>query len=273
MTPGGGHQRLLISCEHGGNRIPPAYRALFRRSQALLRSHRGYDPGALALARDFARGLHAPLVYSTTSRLLVDLNRSPGHPALHAPALRQLTPAERQAVLEAYYWPYRRQVEQGVARIVNAGARAVHVSSHSFTPKLDGELRRADIGLLYDPSRPGEAALCAAWRAALRAAAPGLVVRRNYPYRGTSDALVTDLRRRFSPSRYLGIEIEVNQKFAQAGGAQWRALRRLLVASLAQVLTAVRVARGPAASPDSRAPRRSGAPRAARAQLDRRTQA
>jgi predicted N-formylglutamate amidohydrolase len=149
----------------------------------------------------------------------------------------------------------------------------VHVSSHSFTPKLDGELRRADIGLLYDPSRPGEAALCAAWRAALRAAAPGLVVRRNYPYRGTSDALVTDLRRRFSPSRYLGIEIEVNQKFAQAGGAQWRALRRLLVASLAQVLTAVRVARGPAASPDSRGPRRSGAPRAARAQLDRRTQA
>ena len=41
----------LITCEHGGNRIPPRYRDLFAGCEALLQSHRGYDPGALTLAR------------------------------------------------------------------------------------------------------------------------------------------------------------------------------------------------------------------------------
>jgi predicted N-formylglutamate amidohydrolase len=31
---------LLLTCEHGGNRIPPAYRALFRGGAAVLASHR-----------------------------------------------------------------------------------------------------------------------------------------------------------------------------------------------------------------------------------------
>ena len=32
----------------------------------------------------------------------------------------------------------------------------IHVSSHSFTPELDGKVRRADVGLLYDPAPRGE---------------------------------------------------------------------------------------------------------------------
>ena len=36
-------------------------------------------------------------------------------------------------------------------------------------------------------------------------------VRFNYPYKGTSDGLTTTLRKKFGP-RYVGIEIEINQK-------------------------------------------------------------
>ena len=54
--------RLLITCEHGGNRIPARYRPLFRRHRAALESHRGYDPGALAVARDIAAAFDAELV-------------------------------------------------------------------------------------------------------------------------------------------------------------------------------------------------------------------
>src|SRR5436305_1415922 len=61
---------LLITCEHGGNRIPPRYRAAFAGAARALASHQGYDPGALALAREFARRLAAPVVYSTTRLLL-----------------------------------------------------------------------------------------------------------------------------------------------------------------------------------------------------------
>ena len=35
---------LVITCEHGGNRIPAPYRDLFHAHQALLDSHRGMIP-------------------------------------------------------------------------------------------------------------------------------------------------------------------------------------------------------------------------------------
>ena len=38
------------------------------------------------------------------------------------------------------------------------GRRVIHISSHSFTPELDGKVRSADVGLLYHPGRHGEAA-------------------------------------------------------------------------------------------------------------------
>src|SRR5688572_10798383 len=173
--------KTLITCEHGGNRVPPRYRHLFRGHRALLESHRGYDPGALALARDFAAAFDAELVYSTTSRLLVELNRSPNHPQLFSAITQNLAREERQRLLERYYFPYREWVESAVRQSVERGQRMLHVSCHSFTPKLDGVERRADVGLLYDPRRPAEAAFCAAWQRELGSADPRLAVRRNYP--------------------------------------------------------------------------------------------
>ena len=79
---------FLITCEHGGNRIPSRYRHLFAGFEALLQTHRGYDAGALALAGELARALAAPMFAAATSRLLVDLNRSIGHPRLYSEATR-----------------------------------------------------------------------------------------------------------------------------------------------------------------------------------------
>ena len=45
---------LLVTCEHGGNRVPKEYRRLFAGWEPVLASHRGYDPGALTLARELA---------------------------------------------------------------------------------------------------------------------------------------------------------------------------------------------------------------------------
>ena len=35
---------IVITCEHGGNRIPALYRGLFHGQRRQLESHRGYDP-------------------------------------------------------------------------------------------------------------------------------------------------------------------------------------------------------------------------------------
>ena len=227
---------FLITCEHGGNRIPSRYRHLFPGCEALLKSHRGYDAGALAMARDMAGVLAAPLFFSTTSRLLIDLNRSIGHPRLYSEFTRCAPSALRREILERYYLPYRSRAEADIAESVARGGRVIHISSHSFTPVLDGEVRKADIGLLYDPARSGELELCERWQASLKALLPGLKVRRNYPYAGKADGLTAYLRRRFQPGDYAGVELEITQKHVFKGGRHWQLLRAGVVGALRQAL-------------------------------------
>jgi predicted N-formylglutamate amidohydrolase len=225
---------VLVSCEHGGNRVPKELARRFAGAAAVLATHRGYDIGALEVARHFGRRLGVEPHVATTTRLVVDLNRSPQNRNVFSSYTRTLTPAQRGAALAAYYWPYRTAVEADVANAVAAGERVLHVSAHSFTPELRGEVRNCDVGFLYDPSRAAEVEFAEAWHAALRDAAPQLVLRRNYPYRGVSDALVTHLRRRYGARGYAGMELEVNQK--HAGSRGWRKLIAILGATL---LTAI----------------------------------
>jgi len=229
---------FLVTCEHGGNRIPAEFRSLFRGHAPLLQTHRGYDPGALVMAKELARTLHAPLVTSTVSRLLIDLNRSIGHPQLFSAATRGVPSTLRNTIVAQHYLPYRAQVERVVRRSVSRGRRVVHVSSHSFTPELYGRVRRADVGLLYDPGRRGEVQLCARWKASLEKIAPELRVRRNYPYAGKGDGLTSYLRKRFSPSVYVGVELEVNQKIVLAAGRPWTRVRGVLIDALRAAVAA-----------------------------------
>jgi predicted N-formylglutamate amidohydrolase len=223
---------FLVSCEHGGNRIPAPYRSLFRGYDALLDTHRGYDFGALVMARALARALRAPLVTSTISRLLIDLNRSIGHPRVFSAATRGAPASLRANIAERHYWPYRLRVERLVRQSVSRRRRVIHISSHSFTPELDGKVRSADVGLLYHPGRRGEAELCARWKSSLAELAPQLRVRRNYPYAGKGDGLTSYLRQRFAPSVYVGIELEINQSIVLVAGRRWTALRSSLIDSL-----------------------------------------
>lgn len=217
--------------------MPEEYSALFAGARAVLDSHRGMDFGAGDVARAVGTRLRVEPAIATTSRLVVDLNRSLGHRALFSEYTRSLTREQREAALEKHYFPYRRAVERRVARAVGAGALVLHVSSHSFTPELHGEVRNCDVGLLYDPRRRHERRLMDLWHDALRARAPEVRVRRNYPYLGVSDSLVTYLRRMHPERAYAGVELEVNQK--HVGTAAWPALVAALAESLAAVLREV----------------------------------
>ena len=223
---------FIITCEHGGNRIPAPYRRLFRERRALLLCHRGYDPGSLVMAKALASAFAAPLVASTVSRLLIDLNRSIGHPKLFSAVTRAAPAQTRAQIVEQHYRPYRTQVERLVGQAVARGYRVIHLSSHSFTAELDGRVRGTDVGLLYHPRRRGEAEVCARWKESLAAFASDLRVRRNYPYAGKGDGLTSHLRGRLAQSDYVGIELEVNQGIVFAAGRRWTALRRKLIDSL-----------------------------------------
>ncbi len=225
--------RLLLTCEHGGNRLPVEYRALFRGAKAALASHRGWDPGALPLARALGRRLGLPVLAVTWSRLLVESNRAPTNRRIWSAWTSTLPKREKQRILARYWWPHRRRVEAEVRAAIDDGARVLHVAVHSFTPVLDGETRTADVGLLYDPARHAERNTCLRWAELLRQRDAGLRVRRNYPYRGAADGLPTWLRRRFPASAYLGVELEANQ--AYLAGPRRTALAHALSETLAAI--------------------------------------
>jgi len=229
---------LVVTCEHGGNRVPARYRRLFRGLQEPLQTHVGYDLGALVMARELSTAFKAPLVAATVTRLLVDLNRSIGHPRLHGETVRVLSREERERILADHYRPYRMDAETRIMKASARGRRVIHISSHSFTPELKGKVRAADVGLLYDPSRAGEAGLCARWKIALERVVPQLRVRRNYPYDGTDDGFMPYLRRRFRPTAYLGVEIEINQAIVVGALRRWAALRAAIIEALHAALAA-----------------------------------
>jgi predicted N-formylglutamate amidohydrolase len=227
--------QLVLTCEHAGNRVPRPYAPLFRGAAKVLASHRGWDPGALPLARTIARHLQVPLLATTWTRLFVEANRTPTNRRIWSSWTAPLPRAERLAILDRWWWPHRQAVADAVAAAARRGP-VVHVAVHSFTPELDGEVRAADVGFLYDSAHAGERALCRRWAALLRRLDPTLRLRFNYPYKGDSDGLSTWLRRRHPESRYAGIELEINQ--ALVGSVRWRRFQRDVATSLRELLGA-----------------------------------
>jgi predicted N-formylglutamate amidohydrolase len=202
---------IVLTCEHGGNHVPKAYASLFRGEAKLLATHRGWDLGALAVARGLAKRLHAPLHFATTTRLLIDLNRSLHVKGVWSDWSKELDAAAKHELVHRYYTPYRQAVEARLTQLVTNGQRVLHLSMHSFTPTFKGETRNAEVGILYDPQRAFEAKLARALAAAVHAEDESLRVRKNYPYVGYTDGFTTYLRRQLPAARYAGIEIETKQ--------------------------------------------------------------
>ena len=232
---------VLVSCEHASNRIPARY-ANLGLGRAALASHIAWDCGAAIMARLAARRLGCPCHLGRWSRLVVDLNRRPGHPKLIAPRSfgvdvpgnRDLSRHEHERRSRLYHASFRERALADIRRIIAARGACMHLSVHSFTPVVAGEVRRADVGLLYDPSRAREKAF--AQRLAPLLSGAGLHVRMNYPYRGTSDGFTTACRSLFPAARYAALEIETNQKLLP-DAAQAQRLGRLFADCLVRVLS------------------------------------
>jgi len=104
-------------------------------------------------------------------------------------------------------------VEALISKILEKGEKLLHVSVHSFSPELDGSIRNTDIGLLFDPKNAEEKNYCKILKKELLLLGPQFKVRFNYPYLGKADGFTTYLRKKY-PKNYLGIELEINQKYS-----------------------------------------------------------
>lgn len=201
----------IITCEHAGNRVPKKLEHLFLGAGKILETHRGYDIGALDLAKEIGSGLGAPIFYSTITRLVADLNRSVRSKNLFSEFTAFIGNEYKTDILQRYYFPYRKRVEQEITSLSSKN-RVIHIAVHSFTPVMKGVVRNAEIGLLYDPGRVLEKKCCRIWKKELEERLPSdFRIRMNYPYKGISDSLPLKLRKTLPSDAYAGIEIEINQ--------------------------------------------------------------
>jgi len=111
----------------------------------------------------------------------------------------------------------------------------LHIATHSFTPILKDIERNADIGFLYNPERFNEKLISNEWKRCVRELS-GLRVRFNYPYRGKPDGLTAHFRKLYPDDRYLGVELEVNQKFVKENGAFPKEISGPIISSFRKTL-------------------------------------
>jgi len=204
--------QLVITCEHAGNEVPQELQYLFEAFGGILESHLGYDPGAVDLHNHLSKLAHFSHFHKI-SRLVVEPNRSLHHRQLFSEFTKELSDIEKKEILQRFYFPYRNIIEKKIKNLLKNGEKVLHISVHTFTPELNGSIRNADIGLLYDPAVKEEKYFCKTFKYQLQLD-NSKNVRFNYPYLGKSDGLTSFLRKKFS-SNYLGIEMEVNQKFVR----------------------------------------------------------
>ncbi len=202
---------IVITCEHAVSFIPPQWQEHFLHDVDLINSHRGIDFGALEVAQHLSNFFNVPLFSANVSRLLIDCNRSLSHEFCFSELSKNLSHQDKQKIISTYYKPYRNKVYQTITKQIEENKPVLHLSIHSFTPELNGEVRNADLAFLYDPKRREEKRISVYWQKILKLQAPDLRVRRNYPYLGISDGFTTFLRKHFSADRYVGIELEINQ--------------------------------------------------------------
>lgn len=203
----------LISCETGGGRVPPRLApavAALEPACVLARQ----DQAAGHAAGVIASRLGATLLKNEFAPYLIDVSRSLRHRQLFPPDGCKLSRDDRRWLIEQVHQPYRAEVRQHVARQLLRDGYVIHLSVRTFEPFRNGQHRRADVGLLYDPGRAAEVDLCLDWIDEMYEALPMLKVRRNYPRRGTADSLTKAMRQEYEGMNYFGIELQLNRAWA-----------------------------------------------------------
>ena len=232
---GGASGPFLFTCEHASARIPPPLsRRVTAEDRRWLGTHWALDLGAAAVTRELARGTGSAAVLARFSRLVCDANRPPGaadwirHEVQGVPLgfNRAVDQRERRRRLRLYHEAYHHGVDRALAGL--AGPVTL-VAVHSFTPRLGGERRTMEAGVLFD-----ERYERAARRLARRLARDGLRTALNRPYSGRRGMIHSvQLHGRAHGLPYL--ELELRQDLIDSS-PRARAMGRRLAALLLSVL-------------------------------------
>lgn len=155
-----GRGPFVLVCDHASNWVPESLARLGLPPSELER-HIAWDPGALELARCLSELLDAPLVHATVSRLVLDVNRDPGHPGsivtrsedTEIPGNQMISAEDRARRIQSIYEPYHHALDVVIEQSVTRNPAPQIISVHSFTPVYRKEQRPWHIGVLSDADK------------------------------------------------------------------------------------------------------------------------
>lgn len=225
---------LLLVCDHASRAVPARLGDLGLDAAAFER-HIAYDIGAAGVARGLSDALDAPLVLAGFSRLVIDLNRPPGHPqsimevsdATPIPANQDLDDAAKRRRVRELFEPYHDAVNRALARIWDTGTVPALFSVHSFSPGFGGQPRPWDVGVLWNHDPRIAVPLMELLEA------EGLRVGDNEPYSGHDLAYTIDMHAGAAGLASCVIEINQDQVKDDAGIRRWT---DILTRALAKIL-------------------------------------
>lgn len=196
---------ILISCEHGGNQIPIRYRSLF--NEASLQEYVAWDEGALDVAFTLAEKLDVPCFTHQTSRLLVDVDLPLGNSALFTLGSAFLSDADKQSILERYYFPYRLRIENTIAM---SDKPLLHLSVHT------AQVQTVDLVIKFDGSRMLEKECAMLLIDTIRNAPFSFEVNLQEIVTSEEDSFVHYLRTRFDDEAYAGLTVIINTSLTRS---------------------------------------------------------
>lgn len=172
------------------------------------------DRHGLEIASRLATNLNAERCFHRYPIELVDVTKDRKQRRLFSGPFQKLERSIQHQLLEKVHEPYLDHLSDCIERQIKEDGFVIHFSVRSFPLKKQGTIRRTDVGLLYDPSNQDEVDLCMDLVDDMWYRAPMLKVRRNYPRRGIEVGVTRRLRRRFSGSDYIGVELWLNRAWA-----------------------------------------------------------
>ena len=203
---------LVLTCEHGSNKVPKKYAHLFRHKQLILKSPRAYDYGASHIARHLQKDLNCDLVETKITRLLIDCNHSTAQrKRCFSKYTKTLSTAEKDELIAKYYTPFYQTIQKKISDHIALGHQVLHLSIYTFAPFLKGLFLNTGIGLLYNAHRHGEKEVARIIHGLLKHETISFKTRHNYPFLGSHDYVLNSFRKQFSEKDYLGIKLGINQ--------------------------------------------------------------
>lgn len=215
----------LFSCEHATCAVPEAFRELFRGSEEIVNSVKGWDPGALNLAQGFSMKFRTPLVHGDVTRLLIDLNENGDD--RWSKFSKTLPEATRTKLIDRHERPYRLALQSRLKEELARSQAVLHVMIHTEEGGPELVIEIAQTGLAEEFARQ--------WKS--RLVTQGVEVK---VVNAAAAGLTADLTARHPADHYALLRLKVPQSyFLEGKPLRWETLKKFLLGSLPDVVAAV----------------------------------